>query len=113
MQRTLSLTEMIRGQDIGSKSQLIRNKLIKKIVILAIVLIASALFCVWSRVQIVQLGYEVSNLERQNTELTKQENHLRLEVERLKSPGRLQKVAGSILRMRAPKDKDIVLVKKQ
>ena len=112
MQRSMPMSKMLTGQGVGAKSQAARNKLIKRVVILIVVASLCALFAVWSRVRIVQLGYEMSVLQSEATELTKKVNHLKLEVERLKSPGRLQKVAADILGMHPPSSKEIVFVKK-
>lgn len=111
MQQTAPLSKMLRGQGVGAKAQAVRNKLIKKVVILLLVVTVSALFCVWSRVRIVQMGYEVSVLQKEANELSKKVSYLELEVERLKSLGRLQKVAAEILNMHSPSSEEIVFVK--
>jgi cell division protein FtsL len=104
---------MLRGQGVSAKSAAERTRLIKKIVILLLVVMVSVLFCVWSRVRVVQMGYEISGLQKEEVELSKKMNHLKLEVERLKSPARLQKVASKILKMHQPTSEDIVFVKKE
>lgn len=111
MQHAIPFAKLLGGQGISTKAQAARNKLIKRVGILVIVIVISALFCVWSRVQIVQIGYEITNLQKQSDELAKKASHLMLEVERLKSPGHLQKVAGSVLGMHPPGAEDVILVK--
>lgn len=113
MQRHRHRPKTLRGQGISTKAVAERNKLIKKVVILSVVIVVSALFCVWSRVQIVQIGYEVSNLQKEEAELAKKMNHLKIEVERLKSPAVLQKMAGKILNMYPPSSEEIVFVKSE
>lgn len=104
--------KMLGSQGVAAKSVAVRNKLIKKIVILLAVIVLSALFCVWSRVRIVQLGYEITELKKQEVELAKKMNHTELEVESLKSPGRLQKVAVEVLKMHPPSSEEMFFVKK-
>ena len=113
MQRHSGRPKMLRGQGVSTKAAAERNRLIKKVVVLLLVVMVCVLFCVWSRVRAVQMGYEISKLQKEEVELSKQMNHLQLEVERLKSPARLQKVAGTILGMHPPISEDIVFVKKE
>ena len=108
----MSLPKMLRVQGVGTKAQAERNRLIKKVVVLLLVIIMSALFCVWSRIGVVQVGYEITKIQEEAVGLKKQVDHLRVEVERLKSPGRLQKVAAEFLNMHPPSGKEIVFVKK-
>lgn len=105
--------KMLHGQGVSSKAAKERNRLIKKVVLVLLVITLSALFCVWSRVRVVQLGYEISNLQNESKELTTRMNHLKLEIERLKSPTRLEKVATKMLGMHAPASEEMVFVKKE
>ncbi|MBM3298950.1 MAG: septum formation initiator family protein [Deltaproteobacteria bacterium] len=64
---------------------------------LAVVVCASTLlvglFYVWTRMQIVQKGYELSALEAKNEELKNRKRELLLEIASLQSPGELEKKA--------------------
>lgn len=113
MQHTMPFSKLIQTQGVSGKAKTERNRLIRKIVVFVVVITLCALFCVWSRVVIVQLGYEVSNLQLKLDELSKHLDHLKIEIERLRSPGRLQKVAEGILNMHAPSGTEIVFVKKE
>ncbi len=48
------------------------------------------LFCVWTRMQVVQIGYEISTLEAKNNELKNRKRELQLEVASLQSPTELE-----------------------
>ncbi len=50
---------------------------------------------VTSRVMVVRMGYELSKLDSQTTELTRENDQLRLELATLKSPTRLEATARS------------------
>lgn len=67
---------------------------------MAVVLSAAVLFVglyyVWSRMQMVQIGYEISTLERKNRELKKRSRELMLELASLQSPEELEKKAKKI-----------------
>jgi cell division protein FtsL len=67
---------------------------------MAVVLSAAVLFVgmyyVWTRMQMVQTGYEISELERKNRDLKKRTRELLLEIASLQSPGELEKKASNI-----------------
>jgi cell division protein FtsL len=50
-------------------------------------------FYVWNRMKIVQVGYEISTLEKNNRELKNRKRELLLEIASLESPGELEKKA--------------------
>ena len=111
MHRTALLGKMLSKQGVGQRAQALRNKLIKNMAVVLIVITLSALFCVWSRVRIVQMGYEITILQREASELSKEMSHLELEMKRLKSPGHLQNMAVGVLKMHPPTSDEIIFVK--
>ena len=56
-------------------------------------LIFVGLFYVWTRMQLVQIGYEIAALEKENKALKKRKEELLLEVASLQSPQELEKKA--------------------
>lgn len=50
-------------------------------------------FYVWNRMKIVQVGYEIAELEKKNKELKNRKRELLLEMASLESPGELEKKA--------------------
>jgi cell division protein FtsL len=68
------------------------------------VLLAAALgvFHVWSRTQVVAAGYELGELQKAHLALTSEHDRLRIEVETLRSPAALEKVARTRLGMAPP-----------
>lgn len=54
------------------------------------------LFYVWTRMQIVQIGYEISAVESKNKELKKRIQELTLEISSLESPSELEKKAAKM-----------------
>lgn len=109
----IPFSKLLRSQGVSRKARAERNRLIRKIVVFLLIITASALFCVWTRVKVVQVGYEMSGLQREAKEMLAKINNLDLELERLKSPGRLQKVAAEFLKMHPPSGKEIVFVKRE
>ncbi len=65
---------------------------------------------VWCRVQVVHLGYSLSDAHRQHTELMNDNKKLHLELARLKAPKRVERIAIQKLGLRYPtKDQIVVL----
>ena len=101
----------LQGQGVAKKQALVRARVVRRGVALAAVAIVLALVFVWTRVRVIQLGYEVSQINRQITDLSRQKNQLAAEVAKLKSPGRLTSVATEYFEMRLPEAGEIVFVK--
>lgn len=62
-------------------------------VALSAAVLCVGLFYVWTRMQIVQLGYEISTLEAKNRELKDRKKELMVEMASLQSPTELEKKA--------------------
>jgi cell division protein FtsL len=74
-------------------------------------LILGALFFVWSRIQVIQLGYEISTVLKEGRSLAEMNKRLKLEVATLKSYGRIEKVAVEDLGMSKPKPDQVVVIR--
>ncbi len=100
----------LNTQAMGTKSARVRARIVRRGVVIAAAVIACALAFVWTRVRVVQVGYEVSQLNRQVSELKRQKDQLEVDVARLKSPDRLEKVAVAHFGMRMPAAGEIVFI---
>jgi cell division protein FtsL len=70
---------------------------------LAVLLLATVgIVHVTSRVLVVRMGYELSKLDNQHKELTRENDALRVELSSLTSPGRLAPLAKEQLKMQVP-----------
>ena len=63
---------------------------------------AAALAHVWVRMQVVELGYEIAREKTAGDELAMANARLRIEVEGLKNPARVEQLAKKDLKMTAP-----------
>jgi cell division protein FtsL len=69
----------------------------------AVLLVAAiAFFHVWSRTRVVAAGYALGELQREHVNLESEHDRLRIEVETLRSPAVLEKVARTRLGMAPP-----------
>jgi cell division protein FtsL len=66
------------------------------IVALSGAILCVGFFYVWTRMQLVQIGYEISSLENKNNDLKKRKRELLLEIASLQSPQELEKKADKI-----------------
>lgn len=56
-------------------------------------LLSGGLFYVWTRMQLVQIGYEVADIEKKNNALKNRKRELLLEIASLQYPADLEKQA--------------------
>jgi cell division protein FtsL len=70
---------------------------------LAVALLAAVgVFHVWSRTRVLAAGYALGELQKEQVNLTSEHDRLRIEVETLRSPAALEKVARTRLGMAPP-----------
>lgn len=81
------------------------------LILLILLAIGGALFYVWSRIQVIQLGYEISNALKEEKELKETNKKLRLEIARLKSYSRIERYAVEELRMAKPKPEQVIIIR--
>jgi len=73
-------------------------------------LLLSGFGYVWCRVQVVELGYQLSDIHGLHTRLLNDNKKLHLELARLKAPERVQRIAIEQLGLKQPtKDQIVVL----
>ncbi len=104
------VAETVRRQHVAGKSVVLRNRRVKFYCMLMGLILFASLTYVWTRVRVVQQGYEVSKLNRETEELLGQKSKLESEIAGLKSPQRLEQVARDHFGMRLPKGDEIVLI---
>ena len=105
MDRVLWIDQGTKGQS-GSKRSIL-NLFIPP----ALFLIVSSLFFVWSRIQVIQLGYEISSALKEGRALVETNKKLRVEMAALKSYTRIEKFASEELRMSKPKTDQVIIVR--
>lgn len=74
-------------------------------------LFAVSLFIVWSRLQVVNLDYDISRLEGELRDLSQQSQQLRLESASLSRPDRIEELARRELKLGFPTPRQIISVR--
>ncbi len=79
--------------------------------LLLLLLVGASLFYVWTRIQVIHLGYEISNALKENQRLTDVNRRMRLEVATLKSYKRIERIATEELKMVTPKPDQVIVIR--
>jgi len=77
-----------------------------------VVLCALALFFVWSRLQVMNLEYEIASLGSEVAQLQRDGQSLRIEVASLENPSRIERLARQKLGLQRPSAAQIKLVER-
>lgn len=101
----------VRGQSTVTKLDFLKTKIVFKLLVIGVLAVIMALFYIWSRVQIVQIGYEINHLKQQQQVLVDQNKKLKMELMVLKSPEVLHQLAEKELNLKVPNNNQIVNLK--
>ena len=72
--------------------------------------IAELLVYTWSRVQCIQVRYEISEITANQEQLVRLQDNLKIELARLKAPRRISKIAKQQLGLVAPTSNQLVVI---
>lgn len=99
------------GENTKARPKRVRLDRFFLVAFLMLFFIGGSLFYVWSRIQVIRLGYEISSALKQEKALTDTNKRLRLEIATLKSYARIEKFAVEELRMVKPKPEQVVVIR--
>jgi cell division protein FtsL len=99
------------GEGFKSRPKGTKLNLLIFFTLLILFFIGGSLFYVWSRIQVIQLGYEISNVLKEERALIEANKKLRLEIATLKSYSRIEKFAVEELRMAKPKPEQVIVIR--
>ena len=99
------------GESTKSRPKRIKLNRLFLFAFLMVFLIGSSLFYVWSRIQVIRLGYEISSALKEEKAFTEANKRLRLEIATLKSYARIEKFVVEELRMAKPKPEQVVVIR--
>jgi len=108
---SIPIFSAVRRQPVARRSLLLRRRYIRQIILLLAVVMGFLLLLIWTRIKVIQLGYEVSKIRKGVADLVEQKHLLEAEVASLKSTERIEKIAHKHFGMRFPQGDEIVFVK--
>jgi cell division protein FtsL len=81
-------------------------------IVMVVLFVAVLLFSGWQRVELLQHGYRVEQMQQQRGEEQEINRHLRLEVETLKAPKRIEFLATEKLHLVTPETGAAVIIER-
>ena len=93
-----------------SRGRLWRNRRAFAVIALFLWILVGAFTYVWCRVQVVNLGYRLSEAHRVHSRLVDDNKKLHLELARLRAPERVEQVATRQLGLKHPNKDQVVLL---
>jgi cell division protein FtsL len=81
-------------------------------VAIGVLFVGVLLFSGWQRVELLQHGYRVEAMEKQRADEEEINRHLRLEIETLKSPQRIEAIAMDRLKLVAPETGSAIVIER-
>ncbi len=102
---------VLAGQDIRARRNLKDLSFLYLSILSVFVIACVALAFVWSRMTVVNLGYETSRANSARSGLIEKNKRLKLEFMKLKSPERIEKIASGELGLVHPTGEQIISVK--
>ena len=79
---------------------------------IGIVLVLVLLFSAWQHFELLRHGYRLEEMQRERASEENINRHLRLEIETLRSPERIERMATGKLRMVAPSADDAIVIER-
>ncbi|OGQ06452.1 MAG: cell division protein FtsL [Deltaproteobacteria bacterium RBG_19FT_COMBO_58_16] len=109
--KKMGFTGVLTGQDVRVRRDLRDLSFLYFSVLSAFVLVCVALVFLWSRMTVVNTGYEISKANTARAALIDRNKRLRLEFMKLKSPERVEKIASKELGLVHPTGEQIVNIR--
>src|SRR5687768_12913911 len=81
-------------------------------VAIGVVFVGVLLFSGWQRVELLQHGYRLEQMQKERGDEEAANRHLRLEIETLKSPQRIERLAMSKLRLGTPETGAAIVIER-
>jgi cell division protein FtsL len=75
-------------------------------------LVGVLLFSAWQHFELISHGYQLERLQRERAAEEEINRHLRLEIETLKSPARIERIATQKLHMVAPTPEEAIVIER-
>ena len=107
-----SIKKDIRNNPIVREVDLERHREMWRSTVIGVFLVAVLLFSAWQHFELQQHGYRYEQMLQERAEEELVNRHLRLEIETLKAPDRIERVATGRLRMFAPTPADATVIER-
>lgn len=99
------------GEGPRTKPVAVKFRLLILLTLFLLLFMGGSLFYVWSRIQVIQIGYAISDALKEERNLTLVNKKLCLEIATLKSYARIEKIALEELGMVKPKPEQVIVIR--
>jgi cell division protein FtsL len=97
---------IVREVDEAQKRELWRS------VAIGVFLVAVLLFSAWQHFELLRHGYQIERMQRERAAEEEVNRHLRLEIETLREPARIEKIAKETLRLVEPSADEAIVIER-
>ncbi len=80
--------------------------------VIGVFLVGVLLFSAWQHFELLQHGYRIEQMQQERARELEINRHLRLEVETLRSPKRIEQIATEQLNLVAPSSDEVIVVER-
>ena len=102
----------IRNNPIVREVDQARQRELWRSLVIGVVLVAVLLFSAWQHFELLQHGYRIEQMQQERTREIEINRHLRLEIETLRSPTRIERIATEQLNLVAPSSDQAVVIER-
>ena len=89
-----------------------RHREMWRAIAVGVVVVGALLFSAWQHFELIRHGYRIEAMQRERLVQDEINRHLRLEIETLRSPARIERLATGQLQMVAPGPRDAAVVER-
>ena len=98
----------VKKQNAITKIDFLKTRIVMKLIILGSFIVILALFYIWSRIQIVQVGYEINEMTHEQQLIKNEHRNLEMELLMMKAPQKIDGFARERLKMITPSQENII-----
>ena len=102
----------VRNNPIVREIDLDRQREMWRAVAIGVFLVSVLLFSAWQHFELLRHGYRIEQMQRERAAETEVNRHLRLEIETLRSPVRIERLATGRLQMVAPGPQEATVIER-
>ncbi len=102
----------VRNNPIVREVDQARQQELWRFVVVGASLVSVVLFSAWQHFELLQHGYSVEQLQQERARELEINRHLRLEIETLRSPTRIERIATEQLNLVAPTSDEVVVIER-
>ncbi len=102
----------VRNNVIVREVDQVRQRELWRSVVVGVALVSVLLFSSWQHFKLLQHGYRIEQMQQERAEEARINRHLRLEIETLRSPRRIEQIAIDKLNLVEPTAEETVVIQR-